>query len=281
MKKLLDRSQELFKEFRKFIIGSITIIGTLIAFLELQLPLWGYIAVPLLLVLIGVWIALRRSTTVDVPLLPPPAPPQSYACCHVNRDQITAANQIAKQAFRHGSLDIERIMAWHGKNPFIHVILKNPHGEVCGYFEVLPLKKDFMASFINGKVEENQITSEEILSTSHARKTARLYISGVAVKDRNSSEGKNNGAALLWAGINFLERYYGDSKVKQIYALAWTKEGKKLLEKFDFEIASHAASRSDGVHFYVSEFSIKKLRDMKEAFPNSRELCNIDEILAL
>jgi hypothetical protein len=137
------------------------------------------------------------------------------------------------------------------KNPNILGCLVNAEGVLVGYFDVLPLRTTFMDSLIQGSATERDIRHEDILSPQHARKCKRLYLAGIAVRDPQTFAGKRHARHLLWGLAKYMEHFYGVPSERQVYALAGTEAGKKLLRRFSFRMVLAGSNRRDLQDLYV------------------------------
>lgn len=172
--------------------------------------------------------------------------------CPAPRELAEEASALAHRAFgRIPSIPSDRYDSWRLKNPNILGCLVNAEGVLVGYFDVLPLRTTFMDNLIRGSATERDIRHEDILSPHHARKCKRLYLAGVAVRDPQSFAGKRHARHLLWGLTKYLEHFYGVPSERQVYALAGTEVGHKLLKRFSFRMVLAGSSRRDLQDLYM------------------------------
>jgi len=147
-------------------------------------------------------------------------------------------------------------------------------GEVLGYFDILPLKASFFDAFIAGKVEEKQISHENILASKSARRCRRLYLAGIAAKDTEIFW-RRHVSILVWGILKFVDHFYLRDRPIELYALAATPPGEHILQKFNFELASRASERKDGYNLYrlvVSKDGLEKVIRSTRNWDGSCEL---------
>jgi len=108
------------------------------------------------------------------------------------------ANQMTSVFLGSEAIPFELYEQWRIKNPQILVCLIAPDNEVLGYFDVFPLKDIFLEDFIEGRLGEDELKPEYILSPDESIFSCQLYLGGIAVKSPNTFVGSRNAAILLW-----------------------------------------------------------------------------------
>lgn len=107
-----------------------------------------------------------------------------------------------------------------------------------------------MDQFIAGRVSDGQLTEESICSLEESKKSTRLYLSGVVVRDPNTYCGSKRARVMMWALLMYLKKIYGLKRERTLFAIAVTKESKRLMTKLDFELVSEAKNRVDKSDMY-------------------------------
>jgi len=176
--------------------------------------------------------------------------------CPADRGLAEQASHLAHEIFGNlGIIPTERYESWLVKNPNILACLVNSSGEVVGYFDVLPLRSDFMEGFIRGTLTELDIRHEDILPPQHARRCKRLYIAGIVVRDSGSYTARRHAKHLMWGLLQYLDHFYGAPSERHVYASGGTKEGRQILQRFGFQLVQEASVRRDKQALYVVSMS--------------------------
>lgn len=214
---------------------------------------------------------------------------KSVLRCPCNPSLAKAANEWTKQCYGDDALDFKIYEQWLKKNKYILVCLTGPSGEIQGYFDLLPLKRNFMKEFSDGKKTEKDIRCDDILDYRKARdyQELNLYLAGLAVKNPEGYYGKRNACILIWGIIKYIEFFYPQkhrqtkrtkqqTKTTKLFALAASREGKELLERFEFQLISQGAKRRDNHDLYVLNISTDLLaKFQKQVRIPYENLCNV------
>lgn len=224
-----------------------------------SLSAWIYGGMMGLCVILSSVVAWRQRKLADFPadiILPPS---EKVACrleCPATRPLLEAASALARHSFGNvGSVSPDRYDSWWLKNHNILACLLNTDHKLVGYFDVLPLRSNFMDAFIRGDVTELDIRHEDILPPGQARKCKRLYIAGIAVRDSQTFAGKRYAAHLIWALARYLDHFYDVPSERQVYALGATDGGRRLVEHLGFRLIQDGSGRRDGQQLYVASLS--------------------------
>jgi hypothetical protein len=186
-----------------------------------------------------------------------------------------AANRVASRHYGGDSIAFERYEQWRLKNRQILVCLLDHSQEVVGYFDILPLRSNFVDAFLSGRVVEHQIGPDDILAPQHAGRCRRLYLGGISVMDPNSHAGKRHADILVWGLLKYIAHHYGPLHERKLFALAATKPGEQLLKRFGFQISSPASQRIDGHNLYVLSLTAEAISDALRARPDWSSVCTV------
>jgi hypothetical protein len=197
--------------------------------------------------------------------------------CPAPPNLVDEANALAHEAFgRIGSITRDRYETWRLANPNILACLVDSEGELVGYFDILPLRSEFMERFIRGDVTESDIHHNDILPPKHARQCRRLYLAGIVVRDPHTFAARRHARHLLWALAKYLEHFYGASLERHIFALGSTPEGKHLLQRFNFRMVQGGSKRRDQQSLYVASLNdAEMLRQVDADIGNWSQACQL------
>jgi len=199
--------------------------------------------------------ALGKTAPVHLPVdeLAPLAlsvEPATLLECTADRGLLAQAHRLAEISYPGVEpLSTGHYEQWLAVNNNILVCLLNNNSEVVGYFDVFPLAENFVDALVNGSVSEHDIRREHILNVVDARSCKRLYLAGFAVAEPETFLGKRYASYLAWGLIMYLRHFYGEPP-RQLLAIPSTREGKKLLQRFQFQIIQPADLRRDSLPIY-------------------------------
>ena len=217
-----------------------------------------------------------RARLIHLPDIPVPAGSVPAKCKICSAAELAEANSLAAACYRRDAISDELVEQWRLKNPNMFACVLDERGTIDAAFGIMPLTKSFMDQFIVGKVVENQIGAEDIHGPDKSKNVARLYISGVVVRDAKTQKGHMRAALLMWATIQYLVKLYGTRRRRTLYALAATREGERLLKRLNFTIISPAGQRSDEHNLYSLEWSRDALNRVRTMIPDYRSMCTVE-----
>jgi hypothetical protein len=118
-------------------------------------------------------------------------------CVH-DRGPALQVNELAAEVYPGvAPLPLDRYEQWMMVNPYILTCLFHPDGHVVGYFDIFPLRVDFMNMLVEGRCGEHDIRREHILSPQEAATLTHIYLAGVAVADRDTPRGRTHASMLV------------------------------------------------------------------------------------
>jgi hypothetical protein len=144
---------------------------------------------------------------------------------------------------------------WRTRNPMGFVQITNSEGELCACFGVLGLSDSFMDQYTKGRVADRELRGDDILDLEKSKRSKRLYISGVVVRDSESHKGHKRARVMIWAMLIYLQRTYRLRGRRELYAVAVTKESERLMKNLNFTLVSRAGSRRDKCNMYRCELT--------------------------
>jgi len=161
------------------------------------------------------------------------------------------------------------------KNPYILACLTNLRGEFLGYFDAIPLRDAFAEMFLKGAITESNITHEDVLSPDEMHRCNYLFIAGLAVNNPNTHAGRRNANVLVWALLKYLSHFYGATR-PLCFAVAATKEGGYLMQRFGIALRSEAAQRVDKYNLYSLALTREEINKRLDYLPDWQLLCQLD-----
>ena len=173
------------------------------------------------------------------------------------------------------TIDPQNYNAIWAKNPNVLACLTTDSGQFLGYFDVIPLKSSFAEMFIAGKLTEDQLTHDEVCLPSEAPYCRYLFVSGLAVLQSDSFVGRRNASLLVWALLKYLDHYYSPTH-PTTFALAATKEGDDLLNRFRLNVAGERESRADHYKLYSLHLTKEEIARRLACLPDWSGLCVLD-----
>jgi hypothetical protein len=197
--------------------------------------------------------------------------------CPAERRLAEQASALAHRSYGNiEGIPAERYESFLVKNPNILACLENSEGMLVGYFDVIPLRNDFMDAFVRGSLTELDIRHEHVLAPQHARRCKRLYLAGIALRDPHTFAARRHLRHLLWGLAKYLEHFYEAPSARQVFTLGGTPEGRHLLHRFNFNLVQEASARRDSQSLYVASLSDPQtIRDIDADIGNWAQACQL------
>jgi hypothetical protein len=119
-----------------------------------------------------------------------------------------------------------------------------------GHLNLLAFKQDFLTRFIEGKLVEKDAKAADIYPAANRRSIKDLYVESFAILHPGEN---SKGKILIQVLSQFSEissRVCPPDQIRNVYALAATREGKKLLSHLRFSELKTEHLRKDGLSFF-------------------------------
>lgn len=250
-----NKFKDVFKKSVKYFLIIITTLGTIAGLLSWTgntISLKTVIELVLACVAISVLLGLRKEYQDVFPdeIVDELSSDQHYQCTFCSREQLEKACDMTKPYYKDEYVSSNIAEQWRLVNDKSFVQITNSNNELCACFGILALKSDFFNLFIDGKVQDKQLKSTDILPFKESTKEKRLYISGVIVKDPESTLGKKRAAIMIWSILQYIKAIYGLRRQIELYALAVTKVSERLMINLKFDLVSESSYRTDNHNLY-------------------------------
>jgi hypothetical protein len=246
-----------------------TVVGTKITFVTAAVTVLGCG----FLCAVAAWRGTRHVHLPVDDIMPRSSEHHVVLHCPCARPIVRDANKLAAECYGSETIPPERYEQFRVKNPNILVCLTTDKGKLLGYFDAYPLEPTFASAFRSGKVSEQDLTHDDILSPEEAVSCTTLYIAGVAVCNPETYAGRRHASMLIWGLLKYLERFYLNTRERQLLSLGSTEAGENLLQRLNFSVCSSAADRRDKHSLYQSLASAESIREILSSLPDWTGLC--------
>jgi hypothetical protein len=262
------------KEFSKPVAALVVVLGVISAVAQiLSAPLWIKAIAAVITAGCVAWGILRIYGHSSY------APPvfESYEIVPATEEQVRWAAGLAQRVYKGDDVIPEALMLdWYRANKDGFFVIRNiESGDLVGNLDILPLKPCMLKRLIAGKLLEREIIGDCIFSPPEKEQITSVYVeSFVAVIDESQQwwrvrKWRPNQLAAKDTMLDFvkiLENICDPLQVKEVYALAASKYGDKIVRHLGFRLRSGADQRRDGHNLYVAltrDFAIKMLKSEK------------------
>jgi hypothetical protein len=163
---------------------------------------------------------------------------------------------------------------WRLTNPKAFVDITNCQGELVSTFGIIVPNKDFMDIFIKGKIADTKLGGEDVLNFRESKKSNRLYISGVVVKNAGTYIGHKRARIMVWVMLQYYKRYYGFTINRELFAVAVNPDSNAMLKNCGFKIVMDS-KREDKGTLYKIMLSHDSWQKLLERIGDFSKICSI------
>jgi hypothetical protein len=182
-------------------------------------------------------------------------------------EQYKLANKLANDMYdKKDNISFKVVNSWRRKNELILSLYYDSNNKLMGYFDVLPLTKEFEQKLREGIVTEEDINHDSLLSPYEMQSAEIIYIGGIAVRNIKENCRSYHGGLILSSLLVYLKTFYSFKKPVIMSATAANKCGAHLLEKLGFRIYKEGIFRSDNHDYYIKEVSSKDINNWGKTF---------------
>ncbi|MFZ2491417.1 MAG: hypothetical protein WA208_08020 [Thermoanaerobaculia bacterium] len=261
-----------------FIVGLLSAIVGLIPQVQLTWQASALVFVVSLVVAIGCAASQARATELPIEKLLSDAQANTYQLSLetvTDHAHVKAVNQAAARLYPTEPLNVDKYEQWLMVNPNILVCLFDQSRRIVGYFDVFPLRADFMSCFVEGVCGESDIRHDHVLAPAEAARVQTVYLAGVAVFDPEASSAPKYAAVLVWGVLRYLQCFYGAPPGRDVVAAAATRNGEALLRKLGFVVVTPAGTRRDNVPLYRLRLSDESMGRVMRSIPDWSHVCRL------
>jgi hypothetical protein len=167
--------------------------------------------------------------------------------------------------FKEDAVPHALLREWYSVNPFAFWIISNGTKKV-GHIDILPLKPEALEKFTAGIITERDIRSGDLYSAENKADVTSLYVESLII-DLPSPQ--TRGTAISCIADSFdsiIGALCEPNNLKNICAMAATREGEKLIRDLGFSVANDASNRADGHPFFSFDCSKLQANDIASVF---------------
>ena len=185
-----------------------------------------------------------------------------YTCRFCGPDNLRDACDMTRPYYGHEYVESGVALGWLTRNPGAFVEILNTENVLTACFGILPLESSFMDQFIKGRIDDHQIQASDICSYEDGLKCARLYISGVIVRDHTKFLGRKRAHVMIWVMLWYIRSVYGFKRKRTLYAVSVTRESETLMRNLGFTLATEAKDRKDRCNLFSYELTAASWKAM-------------------
>lgn len=134
---------------------------------------------------------------------------------------------------------------WYAVSPRGFFVLRKGDERV-GHLDLLPLRPTPLRRFLAGELREREIRGEDLYSTAERASVTSLYVESLVVLPV-SAYARAAALSLLLLNLTRLVGLVADPRrVEELYAVAASEAGARLMRRLGFRPLQKAAERGDG-----------------------------------
>ena len=239
---------------------------------------WAISGGLVLVIAVGISIAWWRGRATLLPdtFIDELSDEPAYQAAYCTTEQLREACDMTKQHYGNEYVPADVAEQWRLKNPQGFVSIINTAGELCACFGLLALSPSFTDVFYRGQCMDTTLRAADILNPDEAKRSTRLYLSGIIVRDAGTHRGHKQAKVMLWAIMRFYRDCFGLRRERTFFGLAVTPESERLLKTLKFNLASERATRLDGGNLYELKMTKLAWERVAQRVGDLSGMCTVD-----
>lgn len=231
---------------------------------------------------LGIWILINRALNNRKAsrALPPIEQLEDictgYQIAQASSEEIDWIARLEAQVYPPDDAIPKRVlMEWYDKNPDGFSVIRMQNGQKVGHIDILPLRPATEKAFLQGDIVEKDIRGDSLYAPSERDLIGNLYVESIIVLP---PKGYSKAPAILCVLTNFvglIERICKPDLVNNIYAIAASRSGDRLLRRLGFDPIGSSDGRMDHHDLFAIKFS--ELRKNIAAICGSRSGIHLTE----
>lgn len=177
-----------------------------------------------------------------------------YQINQAKEDELEWISTIETAAYGLDAVPLQILRGWYRKNPTGFFIIKDKDGQNVGHLDVLPLRPDILNHLLEGEITERDIDINAIYTPSEKDQIQDLYIESVITLAPSKFSKASILSYLLSEFEILVAKICNPVNLNNIYALAATFAGQRLMNDLGFEVVKDGNERKDGHPFYKANY---------------------------
>jgi len=148
----------------------------------------------------------------------------------------------------------EVLLEWYGTNPRGFSVIKMPNNAKVGHIDLLPIRPATFERFFSGAIVEREIRGDSLYSAAEREKITSLYVESIILCP---PKGFSNAPAILCVLSAFEQlaaRLCDPERLENVFAIAASRSGERLLRRLGFDIIKAADARKDGHDLFMAPY---------------------------
>ncbi len=143
---------------------------------------------------------------------------------------------------------------WYRTNPNGFSVLHTESGEMIGHIDFLPLKPSGTAFLVGGSETGQWLTPEMLYPAEQAHLAEAVYIESIIIKDKYNDLKPKALYTILASFELLVGRVCDANKVKEVYGIATSEKGERLVRQLGFRLISRENERADRYLLYAASY---------------------------
>ena len=178
-----------------------------------------------------------------------------YQIDQAKEDDLDWFSTIEREAYGLDAVPLELLRSWYKKNPAGFFIIKTENGQKVGHIDMLPLRSADLNLLLEGEIIERDINADAVFTVAERSQIRDLYIESVIISTSKDLTKASILRHLLAEFEVLVSKICDPTNLNNIYAMAATFAGRKLMKDLGFEIIKDGSDRLDGHPFYKANYN--------------------------
>lgn len=174
--------------------------------------------------------------------------------CMIRQATLEEVDWIADlevRTYEKDAVPLSVLRSWYRTNPNGFSVLHTESGEMIGHIDLLPLKSAGVTFLNSGSETDKWLTPEMLYPAEEAHLAEAIYIESIIIKDKYN-ELKPKALYTILAGFeSLIGRICDTKKVKEVYGIAASEKGERLVRQLGFRLIRQQSERADQYPLYM------------------------------
>lgn len=244
-------------------VGLAGFVGVIVQLLTAPEPLrnLSFVILFLSLILLGFWLLVFNSWKRSRASRALPNVEQlddlsvGYVTTQATLEEIDWIARLEEKVYTNADAVPKSVLTeWYEANPNGFSVIRMCSGQKIGHIDLLPIKPNTLQRFIAGQIVERDIRGDSLYGPDDRGLITNLYVESIILLP---PRGFTNAPAILCVLSSFaklVERVCDTDRLVNIYAIAASKSGERLMKRLGFDSISPAEARLDRHELYSANF---------------------------
>jgi len=213
------------------------------------------------LILLGVWILVfsmwrrRRAGRALPPREQLDELSIGYRTVQASSKEIDWIADLERQVYTHEDAVPKHILKeWYKSNPTGFSVIRMTNSQKIGHIDILPIRPTTLNTFVEGNIVERDIRGDSLYAPGDRESIRDIYVESIIVLPPKGFSKVPAMLSVLKSFNGLVERICDPTRLDNVYAIAASTSGERLLRRLGFDLLVPSKNRADEHDLFVVKF---------------------------